>query len=129
MRALVDRMYGTSLLPATSKATASASAAARTRPRPCSMRTSRRGGRRPVSARPATVSVDTGMPVTFDRVRLQEYIALGQRVSLFEIEAFTGGTWKRIATGTTIGHTRIVATAVTTASRVRVRSTRRGASR
>ena len=65
--------------------------------------------------------MDMGAPVTFDRVRLQEYVALGQRVSLFEIEAFAGGAWTRIATGTTIGHTRIVATAVTTASRVRVR--------
>ena len=72
-------------------------------------------------ARTGTLTVDAGTPVTFDRVRLQEYVALGQRVSLFEIEAFTGGWWTRIATGTTIGHTRIVATAVTTASRVRVR--------
>ena len=67
------------------------------------------------------MSVDMGAPVTFDRVRLQEYIALGQRVSLFEIEAFAGGDWTRVATGTTIGHTRIIATPVTTASRVRLR--------
>ena len=67
-----------------------------------------------------SLTIALGAPVTFDRVRLQEYVALGQRVSLFEIEAELDGRWQRIANGTTIGHTRIVATPVTTTSRVRV---------
>ena len=122
MRALVDRVYGTSLMPAV--ATATASSVAR-----------RRGG---AAAYVLDTDLDTwwapageahapaasrwtwARPSRFDRVRLQEYVALGQRVSLFEIEAFVDGAWTRIATGTTIGHTRIVATAVTTTSRVRV---------
>jgi alpha-L-fucosidase len=119
MRALVDRVFGTSLIPSSAKATASASLADR-------------GAAAVLDAdldsywapgmgvSTGTIAVDLGGPVRFDRVRLQEYITLGQRVSLFEIEAFVDNAWTRIATGTTIGHTRIVATAVTTASRVRV---------
>lgn len=119
MRSLVDRVYGASLAPAEARATAD------------STRTGHDA--RAVldadldsywapagNATTGAVTVDIGAPVTFDRVRLQEYITLGQRVSLFEVEAFAGDAWTRIATGTTIGHTRIVATPVTTASRVRL---------
>ncbi|HTU64771.1 MAG TPA: hypothetical protein VMF52_02370, partial [Steroidobacteraceae bacterium] len=65
-------------------------------------------------------TVDLGAPVTFDRVRLQEFVGRGQRVSLFEIEVDRSGRWERLATGTTIGHARIVVVPVTTTSRVRV---------
>ena len=41
-------------------------------------------------------------------VVLEEYIALGQRVSKFSIEAEEKGKWKKIAEGTTIGHKRII---------------------
>lgn len=122
MRMLVDRIYGTSLVPAGAKATAS------------STRADDRGFRAELvldanldsywapadDAKTGSLTVDLGAPVTFDRIRLQEYIALGQRVSLFEIEVDTNGRWTRLATGTTIGHTRIVAVPVTTSSRLRV---------
>ena len=122
MRTLVDRIYGTSLVPAGAKATAS------------STREDDRSFRADLAldadldsywapagdAKTGSLTIDLGAPVTFDRIRLQEYIALGQRVSLFEIEIDTNGRWTRLATGTTIGHTRIVAVPVTTSSRVRV---------
>jgi alpha-L-fucosidase len=57
---------------------------------------------------------------TFDRVVLAEPIARGQRIASFEVEAETGGRWARIATGTTVGSKRILATPLTTASRLRV---------
>jgi alpha-L-fucosidase len=58
---------------------------------------------------------------TFNRVQIQEYIPLGQRVSAFSIEALgEDGQWKVIANETTIGYKRIVHTPVTTATAVRV---------
>ncbi len=119
-RSLVDRIYGTSLVPASARASASgergaAFGAAAVLDTDLDSYWAPAG-----DARTGQFTIDLGAPVTFDRVRLQEYVALGQRVSLFEIEVEAAGTWKRLATGTTIGHTRIVALPVTTASRVRV---------
>ncbi|KOT75132.1 alpha-L-fucosidase [Streptomyces rimosus subsp. pseudoverticillatus] len=60
--------------------------------------------------------------VTFDRVAVGEDLRHGQRVERFAVEARTGGTWRRIAEGTTIGHRRILALpAPVTADAVRVR--------
>lgn len=58
---------------------------------------------------------------TFNRVQLQEYIPLGQRVSAFTIEAMAeDGTWQPIARETTIGYKRIVHVPTTTTTAVRV---------
>lgn len=58
---------------------------------------------------------------TFNRVQLQEYIPLGQRVSAFSIDALADdGKWKPIARETTIGYKRIVHVPVTTTTAVRV---------
>lgn len=58
---------------------------------------------------------------TFNRVQLQEYIPLGQRVESFSIDALSeGGSWERIASETTIGYKRIVHVPTTTATAVRV---------
>ena len=57
----------------------------------------------------------------FNRVQLQEYIPLGQRVAAFSIEALSeDGTWQLIARETTIGYKRIVHVPVTTTTAVRV---------
>jgi alpha-L-fucosidase len=48
-------------------------------------------------------------PTTFNVVDLGEYIALGQRVQGFTVEAFVKGAWKEIAKATTIGHRRLLA--------------------
>lgn len=58
---------------------------------------------------------------TFNRVQLQEYIPLGQRVSSFSIEALSeNGTWLPIARETTIGYKRIVHVPTTTTAALRV---------
>ena len=58
---------------------------------------------------------------TFNRVQLQEYIPLGQRVSAFSIEALAeDGSWQLIARETTIGYKRIVHVPTTTTTAVRV---------
>lgn len=60
-------------------------------------------------------------PRTFNRVMLQEYIPLGQRVAAFSIEALgEDGQWREIADETTIGYKRIVLVPTVTASAVRV---------
>ena len=43
----------------------------------------------------------------FDRVVLQEYLPLGQRVEGWKVEAFVDGGWRTLAEGTTIGARRI----------------------
>jgi alpha-L-fucosidase len=60
---------------------------------------------------------------TFNRVMLQEYIPLGQRVESFEIQVRSGGSWKSWGNGTksTIGHKRIVLGSSVTADAVRIR--------
>ena len=47
-------------------------------------------------------------PITAKYVVIQEYIALGQRVREFVIEAYDGNDWQEIASGTTIGYKRIL---------------------
>ncbi len=49
-------------------------------------------------------------PAFFNRVLIQEHIALGQRVSAFDIEVFEEGAWAPLAEGTTIGYKRILRT-------------------
>lgn len=51
------------------------------------------------------------MPVTFNRIMLQEYIPKGQRVKNFEVEILKDGRWEKIDCGeetTTIGYKRIL---------------------
>lgn len=57
----------------------------------------------------------------FNRVMLQEYIPLGQRVAAFAVEARDAlGNWRRISTATTIGYKRILLTDKVTANAVKV---------
>ena len=60
-------------------------------------------------------------PQTFNRVLLQEYIPLGQRVEKFHVEVEDdNGQWRTIAEETTIGYKRIVLTETVTTKKVRV---------
>lgn len=68
-----------------------------------------------------TLTLSFKQPVTFNRVMLQEYIPLGQRVAAFVIEyQGTDGRWQRLAEGTTIGYKRILLTPKTTAKSLRI---------
>lgn len=69
----------------------------------------------------ATLELNLRHEKTFDRVMLQEPIRLGQRVSVFRVEAEQNGQWNEIGKGTTIGHKRLLRlTTPVTAKRVRV---------
>ena len=58
---------------------------------------------------------------TFNRVLIQEYIPLGQRVSAFNVEVQDAdGNWSKVAEGTTIGYKRILLTDKVSATAVRI---------
>ena len=52
----------------------------------------------------ASLTIDLGTETEVNRIILQEYIKLGQRVQEFNVEALIGGEWKRIIDGNTIGY-------------------------
>ena len=57
----------------------------------------------------AEVIFEFAKPQSFNRLVLQEYIPLGQRVECFYVEVLDAdGTWRRVAEGTTVGYKRIV---------------------
>lgn len=60
-------------------------------------------------------------PCTFDRVRLEEPLFLGQRVRAFVLEGEVDGAWRELARGTTIGARRILSFPAVRATRLRVR--------
>lgn len=67
-----------------------------------------------------TITLTYKQPVTFNRLVLQEYIALGQRVKAFNVEVLEQGAWKQIASETTIGHKRILRLKDYTTTQVRI---------
>ena len=60
------------------------------------------------AVRSATLELEFERTVRCDRVRLEEPLALGQRVRAFHLEARSGGVWRPLAQGTTIGARRIL---------------------
>ena len=71
----------------------------------------------------ATLTLDFKKNTTFNRVLLREYIALGQRVKAFTVDAYQNGSWKEVAKATTIGSKRILLIPSTTASKIRIHIT------
>lgn len=61
---------------------------------------------------------------TFNRVMLQEYIPLGQRVESFTVQVKRNGSWSNWESGTTIGFKRILlgSTVTTDAVRIQIKS-------
>lgn len=56
----------------------------------------------------------------FNRLLIQEYIRLGQRVEKFSVEAMVNGQWVELDNQTTIGYKRILRLPTTKATKVRV---------
>jgi alpha-L-fucosidase len=67
-----------------------------------------------------TITLTFAKPTVFNRLVLQEYIALGQRVKAFSVEILEDGAFKEIATATTIGHKRILAFPDVTTTQVHI---------
>jgi alpha-L-fucosidase len=69
------------------------------------------------------LTVDFGEPRTFNVVNLREYLPLGQRVEAFAVDAWQADRWVPFASGTSIGHRRLLRGARVTATKVRLRIT------
>ena len=75
----------------------------------------------PTTARgSASLEIDLGTAVTFNRSMVQEQIALGQRIEEYALEAWDGKAWRPFAKGTTIGYKKLDRFPDVTASRVRL---------
>jgi alpha-L-fucosidase len=68
----------------------------------------------------ATLTIEFKEPTTFNRLLVQEYIPLGQRVRKFRAEAMVDGQWQTLAEETTIGYKRILRLPTVTATQVRL---------
>lgn len=88
-----------------------------------------RGAKVTTSSDARTVTLEFDSPVTFNRMVLQENIALGQRVKKFSVEALVKGKWIPLKdviseeperSMTTIGRKRILCFADTKTTKVRV---------
>lgn len=72
----------------------------------------------------ATITFDFKKPQLMNRIMLQEYIPLGQRVKKFAVEYLDGKTWRSVEQGeetTTIGYKRLLRFRTVKAKSVRVR--------
>lgn len=67
------------------------------------------------------VVLEFAPPVSFNVVRLREFLPLGQRVDRFAIDVDKNGEWQEYAQGTAIGNRRLVRGAACTTNRVRLR--------
>jgi alpha-L-fucosidase len=65
--------------------------------------------------------------VTFNVVRLREYLPLGQRVEVFTVDVWRGEHWTSFAAGTSIGNCRLLRKQPVTTSKVRLRITQAAA--
>lgn len=72
------------------------------------------------SIKVASFTIDFGKSVAFNRLLLQEYIRLGQRVKKFSVEACIHGKWQLLDEQTTIGYKRILRLPVTQADKLRI---------
>ncbi len=68
----------------------------------------------------ASVEIDFGKEQAFNRLVLQEYIPLGQRVKTFNVEYWDGNTWQPIVSQTTIGYKRILRFPMVIAQKLRM---------
>ena len=68
----------------------------------------------------AIITIEFEQPTEVNRILLQEYIPLGQRVKTFVIEAEVDGEWIEIDGQTTIGYKRILRFDMVKASKIRV---------
>ncbi|MCH4553867.1 alpha-L-fucosidase [Aestuariibaculum lutulentum] len=71
----------------------------------------------------ASVLFEFEKPTKLNRLELQEYIKLGQRVKAFNVEVKVNGKWQTIASETTIGYKRILRLPRVTAEALRVNFT------
>ena len=68
----------------------------------------------------ASIEVTLNGTQTFNRIVLQEYIPLGQRVKSFTVEYWDNGEWKPLSKQTTIGYKRILTFPMVTTDKIKL---------
>jgi alpha-L-fucosidase len=58
----------------------------------------------PDNIKSASLTIDLGAETEVNRVLIQEYIKLGQRVQKYSVQALVDNEWKTVVDGTTIGY-------------------------
>jgi alpha-L-fucosidase len=66
-------------------------------------------------------------PVTFNVVRVREYLPLGQRIEEIALDNWDKGSWREFATATSVGSQRLIVTPSITTSKIRLRVTKSSA--
>lgn len=56
----------------------------------------------------ASLYINFNTNLSFNCIEIEEYIALGQRIKSFSVEAYINGYWKNIFAGTTIGYKKLI---------------------
>ena len=69
------------------------------------------------------LTLDLSREVTFNVVRLREYLPLGQRVEAVALDQWRDGRWVEFARATSVGNCRLVRGSPLTTSKVRLRIT------
>ena len=72
----------------------------------------------------AEIVLEFPSPVTFNIVRLREYLPLGQRVEGYVVESWQDGQWKEFGQGSSIGNCRLLRGDEQTAGKLRLRITK-----
>ncbi|MGD2218192.1 MAG: alpha-L-fucosidase [Gemmatimonadales bacterium] len=68
----------------------------------------------------AVLELELAAPVTFNVVRIQEPVQLGQRIVAYRFQVESAGDWITVSDGTTVGHKKLHRIASLTARRVRL---------
>lgn len=68
----------------------------------------------------ASIEIDLGKNVTFDRAMLQENILSGQRIEKFHLESWDGSRWTKFVEATTIGYKRLLKFAEITTNKIKI---------
>jgi alpha-L-fucosidase len=67
-----------------------------------------------------TLTITLDEPATFNVIRMQEPITMGQRVKKYRVQAYNNNGWETISEGTTIGYKKLDLVQPVTATRIRL---------
>ncbi|HLZ44665.1 MAG TPA: alpha-L-fucosidase [Gemmatimonadales bacterium] len=67
--------------------------------------------------------IDLGQPISFNVVRVREYLPLGQRIEAIAVDTWQNGSWVELAQATSVGNCRLIRTQPVTTKQVRLRVT------
>jgi alpha-L-fucosidase len=70
-----------------------------------------------------SIVIELDKSQTLKYLSIQEYIRLGQRVKKFDVEVWKNNEWIKVASGTTIGHKRILPLGSVESAKIRVNIT------